>query len=441
MADRIQTPEFRYTDGELRAEDVPVSRIAAEVGTPFYLYSRAALERNYRDYATALSKLPATICYALKANSNLAVIRVLARLGAGADVVSEGETRRALAAGIPADRIVFSGVGKTRAEMAAALEAGVLQINIESEPELDLLHETAQSLERTAAVAVRINPHVDAATHEKIATGQKGSKFGIDHDRVPAVYRRAAELPGIDPVGLAVHIGSQVFDLAPFRETFARLAALTERLRADGLEVRRLDLGGGVGIAYRDETPLDKRAYAGLIEELIAPLGCEILFEPGRSIAGDAGLLVAETLYVKQAGDRRIVVVDAAMNDLKRPAMYGAYHAIVPVAAPADDAGVAPADVVGPVCESGDTFAIDRPLPPVDTGALLAFATAGAYAAVMASSYNSRLLVPEVLVDGERFAVVRPRQTYEELIGQDRMPDWLDGSPRHATPKRARGAA
>ena len=374
---------------------------------------------------TALAGLDATICYALKANGNLAVIRTLARLGAGADVVSEGELRRALAAGVPPHKIVFSGVGKTRAEMAAALDAGIAQINVESEPELEALSEVAAARGVTAPVALRVNPDVDAGTHDKISTGRKENKFGIEAEHAVALYARAQTMTGIRPVGLAVHIGSQLTELAPYRETFGRVAALVRRLRADGHKVTHLDLGGGLGIVYRDETPPAPADYGAVVREVIGPLGCAVAIEPGRSLVGNAGVLLTRVIYVKQGTARRFVIVDAAMNDLARPTLYDAYHDIVTVAAPPAGAPVAPVDVVGPVCETGDTFAVGRPLAPVKAGDLLAIMTAGAYGAAMASTYNARPLVPEVLVHGDRFAEVRPRQDYDTMLKSDAMPPWL----------------
>ncbi len=464
----LNVPDAGYRAGELHLEAVALAKIAADVGTPFYCYSAATLRRNFLSLASALSQLPATICYALKANSNLAVIRVFAQCGAGADVVSEGELRRALAAGIPADKIVFSGVGKTPSEMAFALEAGIMQINVESEPELEALNAVAGRLGRVAPVSIRVNPDVDANTHEKISTGRKQDKFGIALHRIEAVMARAAELPNLEPVGVAVHIGSQLTSLAPFRAAFGKVAELVRRLRAAGHNIRKVDLGGGLGIAYDRETTIGFEAYAEMIAEVFDGLDVEFVFEPGRSMVGNAGILVTETLYVKEGGERPIVVVDAAMNDLKRPAMYGAYHAIAPVRAPGsaaaagsvvgmmdkNDAGdtgaemdvaemdVAEMDVVGPICESGDTFATRRPLPPVASGDLLVLGSAGAYGAVMSSSYNSRLLVPEVLVDGDRFAVVRARPTYEDMLGMDQVPDWLAPDAANAEDvTMSRGAA
>jgi diaminopimelate decarboxylase len=420
---------FPYRDGELFVEAVPVARIAEAVGTPFYLYSAGALAARYRAFAEAFAPARPLICYAVKANANLAVLRVFARLGAGADVVSEGELRRALAAGIPPQRIIFSGVGKTRSEIDAALAAGIHQINVESIPELHRLSEVAAARGATARVAIRVNPDVDALTHAKIATGKKENKFGIDIEDVGEAYRLAGELPGIEPVGLAVHIGSQTGGgLGPFREAFERLAELVIELRQIGLAVREVDLGGGLGIRYRNETPPDVTAYAALVRDIFTPLNLDIACEPGRVLVGPVGLLVARVVYVKEGASKRFVIVDAAMNDLIRPALYDAWHDIVPVRLPAPGAVLSPADVVGPVCETGDTFATERDLPPLAEDDLVALTSAGAYGAVMSSTYNSRLLVPEVLVAGSRFAVIRARPSYDAMLGLDAVPDWL-GDP------------
>ncbi|WP_431856312.1 diaminopimelate decarboxylase [Azospirillum sp.] len=416
---------FIYKNGVLHAEGVSLQAIAAEVGTPFYCYSTAALVANYRAYAGAFEGQDAGVCYALKANSNLAVVRTLAQQGAGADVVSEGEMRRALAAGVPANRIVFSGVGKTRDEMRAALEAGIYQLNVESVPELEALSEVASSLGVEAPIAIRVNPDVDAKTHAKIATGKKENKFGIDWDHAREVYARAAALPGIRPLGIAVHIGSQLTDLAPFRAAFERVVELLHALRADGIDIQRLDLGGGIGIRYRDETPPDLNEYAGMVRSITGNLGCHVTLEPGRALVGNAGILVSKVVYLKHGLARRFLIVDAAMNDLIRPSLYDAYHAIKPVAEPAPDVEPVTVDVVGPVCESGDTFALQRPLPPLAADDLVAFCSAGAYGAVMASTYNTRPLAPEVLVNGDAFAVIRPRPKIEDLLGMDRVPEWL----------------
>jgi len=429
---------FAYRNGVLHAEDVALDRIAGAVGTPFYCYSEGAIEDAYRAFAAALAGLPATICYALKANGNLAVVRSLARLGAGADVVSEGELRRALAAGIPADKIVFAGVGKTPGEMAAGLDAGILQFNVESLPELETLSRVARERGATAAVALRVNPDVDARTHAKIATGKKENKFGIDLDQAAAVFHHAATLPGIAVAGIAVHIGSQLTDLAPYRTAFTRVAALYRELAAAGLPLRRLDLGGGLGITYRDEPAPDLAGYAAAVREATAGLDAELVFEPGRLLVGNAGVLVTRVLYVKAGTARRFVIVDAAMNDLIRPTLYDAWHEIVPVRAPAPEAPRQPVDIVGPVCETADTFAEHRALPPVAAGELLAIRSTGAYGAVMSSTYNCRLPAPEVLVRGRDYAVVKPRPDHAALMAQDRLPPWLAEEDGNET---SRGAA
>jgi diaminopimelate decarboxylase len=429
---------FPYRGGELHAEDVPIERIAAAVGTPFYLYSAAGLAALYHRFAEAFAPAKPLVCYAVKANSNLAVLRLFARLGAGADVVSEGELRRALAAGIPPRHIIFSGVGKTREELEAALAAGIHQINVESVPELRRLSEVAVARRQTARVALRVNPDIDALTHAKIATGKKENKFGIDIEDAGEAYRLAAELPGIEPVGLAMHIGSQLVDLGPFRDAFARLAELVLELRAAGLSVGRLDLGGGIGIRYHAERPPEPAAYAALVRQVFGPLEVELAFEPGRVLCGPAGLLIASVVYVKDGATRRFVIIDAAMNDLIRPALYEAWHDIVPVRLPSAGAVLSPADVVGPVCETGDTFGTERDVPPLAEGDLVALTDAGAYGAVMSSAYNSRLLVPEVMVSEGRFAVIRARPSYEAMLALDAIPDWL-ADPADAP--RQRGAA
>ncbi|HEV7372253.1 diaminopimelate decarboxylase [Arenibaculum sp.] len=416
---------FTYRNGVLHAESVPLPAIAERVGTPFYCYSTAALESAYRAYADAFAGMDASICYALKANSNLAVIRTLARLGAGADVVSVGELKRALAAGVPASRIVFSGVGKTRAEMRTALGLGIYQTNVESLPELEALSEVAASMGVVADTAVRVNPDVDALTHAKISTGRKENKFGVDMELARSVYARAASLPGVRPVSVAVHIGSQLTDLAPFRSAFERVAALVLALREDGHDIRRVDLGGGLGISYRGEVPPSLADYAELVRATTGGLGCHVTLEPGRSLVGNAGILVARTVYRKAGVHRNFLILDAAMNDLIRPSLYDAWHTILPVDEPARDAAEEPMDVVGPVCESGDTFAVQRALPPIGAGDLVAFLSAGAYGAVMSSTYNSRPLAPEVLVNGSEFAVIRKRPTIEELMAAEEVPAWL----------------
>lgn len=416
---------FAYRNGVLHAESVAITRIAEAVGTPFYVYSTAALEAHYGAYAGAFADQRAGVAYAVKANSNLAVIKTFARLGAGADVVSVGEMKRALAAGVPPEKIVFSGVGKTRDDLAQALKAGIHQINVESIPELEALSEVASSLGVVAPIAFRVNPDVDAKTHAKIATGKKENKFGIDYDHAREVYAKAAALPGIKPVAIAVHIGSQLTSLDPFRAAYERVAALLHVLREDGHDIQRLDLGGGLGITYKNEHPPDLADYAAMVRSLTGNLGCDITLEPGRSLVGNAGLLVASTIYVKEGLHRRFLIVDAAMNDLIRPSLYDAYHGIVPVREPAPDAARSPYDVVGPVCESGDTFAVQRQLTEISDGELVAFQSAGAYGAVMSSTYNTRPLVPEVLVNGDQFSVIRPRPTVEQMLEAERIPDWL----------------
>ena len=415
---------FAYRDGVLHAEAVNLAGLAQTVGTPFYCYSTATLERHYRVFAGAFADVPSLICYAVKANSNQAVIATLAKLGAGADVVSGGELKRALAAGVPPDKIMFSGIGKTAAELAFALDKNILCVNVESEPELDLLSAIAAGKGRTVNISVRVNPDVDAKTHAKITTGKKDNKFGIDYDEARAIYREAAKLKGIQAIGVAVHIGSQLTDLAPFRAAFARIAKLVEVLRADGHDIRRLDLGGGLGIPYRDETPPPPSAYAAMVRETVGHLGCELVFEPGRLLVGNAGVLVTKVLYVKETAERRFIIVDAAMNDLMRPALYDAWHDIMPLT---DTKGgkLITADIVGPVCETTDIFAKDRQIAAVAADDLLAFASAGAYGAVMASDYNSRPLIAEIMVKDTEFAIVRPRQTYEDMLGRDKLPDWL----------------
>ena len=428
---------FTYRDGVLHVEDLPLSEIAAAVGTPVYCYSSRAIEGAYRDFAAAFQGCDSLICYALKANANLAIVRTLARLGAGADVVSEGELRVALAAGVPPDRIVFAGVGKTAEEMAAALDAGIRQINVESLAELEVLNRVATERGRTAAIALRINPDVDARTHEKIATGKAENKFGIDMAQAREAVARIAEMPGIALQGLAVHIGSQLMELAPFHTAFERLAAFYAELKAAGHRLEELDLGGGLGIAYRDETPPDLATYADMVRTVTDGLGARLVFEPGRLLVGNAGVLLTGVLYVKDNLQRRFLIVDAAMNDLIRPTLYDAWHDIIPLRAPAPDAELQSVDIVGPVCETSDTFARQRPLPPTEAGDLLAICSTGAYSACMASSYNMRRLAPEVLVRDRAFAVVRPRPEFAELIERDRLPDWLEPDVADAS----RGAA
>jgi len=419
---------FDYVNGTLHAEGVSVAEIAARVGTPFYCYSTATLTRHYTVFADALKDagLDATVCFALKANPNVAVVRTLAKLGAGADVVSEGELRQALEAGVPADRIVFSGVAKTQRELEFAVAKGIMQINVESEPELELLSQIAAARGVRMPIALRVNPDVDAGTHAKITTGKKENKFGIEWTRAHEVYRKARDLPGVEPVAIACHIGSQLTELEPFAAAFRRVRDLVAMLRADGFAIRRLDLGGGLGVPYEDETPPTPAAYAQTIKAELGDLGCRIVLEPGRVLVGNAGILVSSVVYVKEGSTRTFAIVDAAMNDLVRPVMYEAYHGIDTVAQPGPDAPRNPVDVVGPVCETGDTFAKQRPLPPLKSGDLLAFRTAGAYGAAMSSTYNTRPLVPEVLVNGDRFAVIRARPSYEEMRSLESLPDWLD---------------
>lgn len=418
---------FLYRDGQLYAEDVPVAEIAAKVGTPCYVYSAATLTRHFRLFDEALDGTDHLVCYAMKANSNLAIIKLLGDLGAGMDVVSIGEYHRARAAGVPGDRIVFSGVGKTRAEMRTALEGGIRQFNLESEPEMEALSQVAVSLGAVAPVTIRVNPDVDAKTHHKIATGKSENKFGIPISRARAVYAHAASLPGLRVVGIDVHIGSQLTDLAPYEAAYAKVAELTRVLRADGHEISRLDLGGGLGIPYErsNTAPPLPIEYGEMVKRTVGDLGCEIEIEPGRLIAGNAGLLVSEVIYVKQGQDRDFLIVDAAMNDLIRPAMYDAYHDIEPVIEPSPGEEPAKYDIVGPICESGDTFAKGRNMAPVTAGDVVAFRSAGAYGAVMSSEYNSRPLIPEVLVMGDQYSVIRARPSYDEMLKRDSIPEWL----------------
>ncbi len=428
--------EIAYKNGELYVESVPVSRIAAAVGTPFYCYSSAALVGAYREFAGALSGLNTLVCFALKANSNLAVVQTLAAEGAGADVVSEGELRRALAAGILPNRIVFSGVGKTEAELTLALDSGILQINVESEAELRALSRLAAGRRQKAPIAIRVNPDVDAGTHAKITTGRKENKFGIDITVAASVYAEAARLPGLDVSGIAVHIGSQIIDLSPYRAAFSRVKALALDLIAQGHDIRRLDLGGGLGIAYDQEVPPAASAYATIVRQTLGDLRCQLVFEPGRRLVGAAGLLATRVIYVKESGARRFLIVDAAMNDLLRPSLYDAHHPVLPVREPKAGTSLAAADVVGPVCESADVLAKGRLLPPMVEGDLLALGAAGAYGAAMSSTYNSRPLAPEVLVRNDVFAVVRRRPDYAEMFALESLPPWL-GEPRARQSRRA----
>ncbi len=419
---------FAMRDGVLHAEDVDLCALADAVGTPFYCYSTATIVRHYRVFRDAFAGLDALVCYAAKANSNQAVLATLAREGAGTDVVSEGELRRALAAGVPGTRITFSGVGKTEAEIAAALEAGILCFNVESEPELATLSRVATEKGVTAPVALRVNPDVDALTHAKIATGKAENKFGIPVDRARAVYREASALPGLAITGVDMHIGSQITDLAPFDSAFAILAGFLDELAADGHRIHHVDLGGGLGIPYRaheDPESYHPDRYAAVVRRHLGRFPCQLVFEPGRLIVGNAGILVTEVILVKQGEAKSFVVVDAAMNDLIRPTLYEAHHEIQPLRAPPADRPFVEADVVGPVCETGDYLALARAMPRPQPGERLAVMSAGAYGAVQSGTYNTRLLVPEVLVHGAQWSVVRPRPTYDALIGLDKLPAWL----------------
>ncbi|MCV3272172.1 diaminopimelate decarboxylase [Roseobacter sinensis] len=418
---------FLYRNGALHAEDVPVAEIAAAVGTPFYVYSTATLLRHFQLFDEALEGLDHLVCYAMKAASNQAILKTLAKAGAGMDVVSGGEYMRAKAVGVPGDKIVFSGVGKTAAEIRLALEGGIRQFNVESEPEMEVLDATARAMGQVAPITIRVNPDVDARTHAKIATGKSENKFGIPISRAKEVYALAASMPGLDVVGIDVHIGSQLTDLVPFELAYRKVAELTTQLRAEGHDIRRLDLGGGLGIPYaRDnQAPPLPSDYGAMVKRTLGHLGCEIEIEPGRLIAGNAGIMVSEVIYVKSGEDRDFLIIDGAMNDLIRPAMYEAYHDIVPVVEPAPGAEQATFDIVGPVCETGDTFARGRQMPAVTAGDLVAFRSAGAYGAVMSSEYNSRPLIPEVLVNGDQFAVIRRRPTFDEMINRDTIPEWL----------------
>ena len=418
---------FGYHGGVLHAEDVSLVRIADDVGTPFYCYSTATLERHYRVLQQAFAGLDALICYAIKANSNQAVIATLARLGAGMDVVSEGELRRARAAGVPADRIIFAGVGKTRAEMAYALTEGILGFNVESEPELEALSEIAAGLGLTARIAMRVNPDVDAKTHAKISTGKAENKFGVPYADAPRLYAKASELPGLKVAGVHMHIGSQITDLKPFRDAFTLMRELVGELRRAGHAIEHLDMGGGLGVPYLsgNDIPPSPQAYADVVRETVGDLGLKIALEPGRMIVANAGVLVSRVIYAKRGSDKTFTIVDAAMNDLIRPTLYEAEHEIWPVNEDAGRKAPILQDVVGPVCETGDYLALNRKLPPLAAGDLIAFMTAGAYGAAMSSTYNSRLLVPEVLVKGSDYAVVRPRPGFDDLIALDRMPEWL----------------
>ncbi len=418
---------FAYRDGVLHAEGVNLDTLAGEVGTPLYCYSTATLERHYRVFAGAFADVRALVCYAMKANSNQAVVRTLAKLGAGADVVSGGELKRALAAGVPPEKITFSGIGKTEEELALAVDEGILCVNVESEAELEMLSAVAAAKKRSAHISVRVNPDVDPKTHRKIATGKAENKFGIPISRAREVYAQAAKLKGIEVAGVDMHIGSQITELDPFGSAFALLADFVRTLRGDGHTISHIDLGGGLGIPYRDdnEPPPHPEAYAEVVKRATRDLDCTLIFEPGRLIAGNAGILVTRVILLKHGDAKNFVVVDAAMNDLIRPTLYDAHHEIWPVREMAASAARQRADVVGPICESGDFFALDRDLPQPKPGDLMAIMSAGAYGAVQAGTYNSRALVPEVLVKGSEWALVRPRLEVDQLIALDRMAPWL----------------
>jgi diaminopimelate decarboxylase len=418
---------FLYKNGVLHAEDVAIPDIVASVGAPFYVYSKATLTRHFQLFDDALAGMDHLVCYAMKAASNQAILQTLAKLGAGMDVVSGGEYARARAAGVPGERIVFSGVGKTRDEMRLALTGGIRQFNVESEPEMAVLSAVATEFGVKAPITIRVNPDVDAKTHAKIATGKSENKFGIPISRAREVYAQAAALPGIDVIGIDVHIGSQLTQLEPFELAYQKVAELTELLRADGHNIRRLDLGGGLGIPYTrsNEAPPLPIDYGAMVKRVLGHLNCEIEIEPGRLIAGNAGILVSQVIYVKEGEDRKFLILDAAMNDLIRPAMYDAHHDIDPVIEPQAGAERAKYDVVGPVCESGDTFATGREMAQMNAGDLVAFRSAGAYGAVMSSEYNTRPLIPEVMVNASEFAVIRSRPSFDEIINRDTIPEWL----------------
>ena len=418
---------FAYRNGVLHAEAVNLASLAQAVGTPFYCYSTATLERHYRVFAGAFADVPSLVCYAVKANSNQAVIATLAKLGAGADVVSGGELQRVLAAGVPRDKIMFSGIGQSAAEMALALDENILCVNVESEPELELLSAIAFGKGRTANVSIRVNPDVDAKTHAKIATGRAENKFGIPISHARGVYAKAAKLPGMRVVGVDMHIGSQITELSPFDDAFALLSDFVRQLRTEGHTISHVDLGGGLGIPYREDNapPPDPAAYAAVVKRATRGLDCKLIFEPGRLLVGNAGILVTRVLYLKRGEAKTFVIVDAGMNDLIRPTLYEAHHEIQPVAEPAPGARRTKADVVGPVCESGDFLALDRDVAEPKPGDLLAVMTAGAYGAVQAGTYNTRPLIPEVLVRDSEWALVRPRLEADQLIGLDRLPAWL----------------
>jgi diaminopimelate decarboxylase len=417
--------DFTYRNGRLHAEGVDLAHIAETVGTPVYVYAGSGIERRYREYADALAGADAMVCYAMKANDNQAILSLLRKLGAGADTVSEGEIRRALAAGFDPKKIVYSGVGKSADEMAFALSVGIGEFNVESDHEVELLADVARQMGKRAKIAVRVNPDVDPKTHAKITTGKKGNKFGVDLDQAVGVFKRAAAHASLEPVGVASHIGSQITNLDPYRSAFARMVDLVKTLRAEGIAISVLDVGGGLGVGYSGEAPPSVADYVKIARDAAASVGCRLVLEPGRRVVAESGVLLTRVLFVKEGSAKTFVIVDGAMNDLIRPTLYEAYHPIVPVKEPKPGVGTRLVDVVGPICESGDFFAKERDLSPVGAGDILAITHAGAYGAVMASSYNARRLAPEVLVRNQQFAVVRPRPSYEDLIGRDRVPDWL----------------
>jgi len=417
---------FDYRNGEMHAEGMALSAIARQVGTPFYCYSAGALRAAMQEFTDAMKGLRASVCYAMKANSNLAVVRLFGEMGAGADIVSEGEMRRALAAGIAPERIIYSGVGKKPSELMAALQAGVGQINVESSAELEMLNAVAGQLGMRADITIRVNPDVDARTHAKITTGRKENKFGIDIDLARTAFAAAAKLPHLRVVGVAMHIGSQLTTVDPYRDAIVKVRDLIGQLRQDGHRIDRFDIGGGLGIVYADETPPSIAEFMQVVSRETEGLDCELTFEPGRRLVGEAGVLVSEVILVKPGVSKTFVIVDAAMNDLIRPTLYEAWHDIQPVRQPRPDAATIRCDIVGPICESGDYLAQNRDLPVLSAGELVVIRSAGAYGAVMASSYNSRPLAPEVMVDGTRFAVIRPRPTIEEMISAERFPPWME---------------